>query len=263
VETNLILHVPHASRVIPDEVRDSMLLSYDELKHEQDRLVDHYTDELFDVPFPTVARCIAPVSRFAVDVERFDDDDQEPLAEAGMGVIYTRTTTGMPLRTAPTSTQREHLLATYYRPHHARLEMLVEAALAARNCAVIVDCHSFPSTPLACDLDQGAERPDICLGTDECHTPESLVDDLRLECAALGWTVDINRPYAGTVVPLSHYRKDSRVTSVMIEVNRRLYLRDEPRDTSHDVTGWPATKSGIERLLATILAWRSRRTAVA
>ena len=56
-----------------------MLLSYDEFELKQDRLVDHYTDELFDVSFPTVARCSAPVSRFAVDVERFDDHAQESM----------------------------------------------------------------------------------------------------------------------------------------------------------------------------------------
>ena len=33
-------------------------------------------------------------------------------------------------------------------------------------------------------------------------------------------------------MPSRFYRQDDRVASVMIEVNRRLYLRDEPDDIS-------------------------------
>ena len=39
-----------------------------------------------------------------------------------------------------------------------------------------------------------------------------------------GMTVKRNSPFAGTMVPMKYYRKDKRVTSVMIEVNRRLYM---------------------------------------
>ena len=44
-------------------------------------------------------------------------------------------------------------------------------------------------------------------------------------------TVGINRPFAGCIVPLKYYRKDSRVMSVMIEINRRLYINSEIKKT--------------------------------
>ena len=44
-----------------------------------------------------------------------------------------------------------------------------------------------------------------------------------LRCA--GFSVRDNRPFAGTIVPLRFYGKDARVWSVMIEVNRGLYLQ--------------------------------------
>jgi len=40
----------------------------------------------------------------------------------------------------------------------------------------------------------------------------------------LGYIVAINKPYSGTLVPLRYYERDSRVASVMIEVNRKLYM---------------------------------------
>jgi N-formylglutamate amidohydrolase len=39
-----------------------------------------------------------------------------------------------------------------------------------------------------------------------------------------GYSVEINAPYQGTIVPAKHYKKDPNVHSIMIEVNRRLYM---------------------------------------
>ena len=39
-----------------------------------------------------------------------------------------------------------------------------------------------------------------------------------------GLSVSVNAPFAGALVPLSRYRRDRRVASVMVEVNRRLYM---------------------------------------
>jgi N-formylglutamate amidohydrolase len=41
-----------------------------------------------------------------------------------------------------------------------------------------------------------------------------------------GWSVDLNQPFAGALVPGSRYRQDRRVNAVMVEINRRLYLRE-------------------------------------
>jgi N-formylglutamate amidohydrolase len=37
-------------------------------------------------------------------------------------------------------------------------------------------------------------------------------------------TVKINSPYSGTIIPLKYYQKDKRVKSIMIEINRNLYM---------------------------------------
>jgi N-formylglutamate amidohydrolase len=37
-----------------------------------------------------------------------------------------------------------------------------------------------------------------------------------------------NRPFGGTIVPKIVYQQDHRVSSVMIEINRRLYMTEEP-----------------------------------
>jgi N-formylglutamate amidohydrolase len=134
------------------------------------------------------------------------------------------------------------------RPHHAKRTRLVEEALAAHGRALIIDGHSFPSRPLPVDLDQSPERPDICIGTDGFHTPPQLVEALIDTCAEFGWSVAVDRPYTGTLVPLVHCGKDSRVVSVLIEVNRRLYLKNEPRDVSKGET-WVTVCSRLRELV--------------
>ena len=36
-----------------------------------------------------------------------------------------------------------------------------------------------------------------------------------------------NQPFSGTIVPMKHYHKDQRVQSLMIEINRWLYLAED------------------------------------
>jgi N-formylglutamate deformylase len=221
----VVFHAPHASTHIPPKARRAILLDDDELRQEVDRLTDHHADRLL-IPAPLIpAAVMAGVSRLVVDVERFLDDDQEPMARVGMGAIYTRASDGRPLRAPPTPEERRELLDAYYHPHHERLTAAVQATLEAYGQALILDLHTFPDIPLPCDLDQTPERPDLCVGTDAFHTPADLRDRVVSQLTEAGFTVTIDRPYAGTIVPLRHLARDQRVASIMIEVNRRLYLQ--------------------------------------
>ena len=47
-----------------------------------------------------------------------------------------------------------------------------------------------------------------------------------------GLSVKINSPFAGALVPMDYYMRDARVGSVMIEVNRRLYVDKHGQKTA-------------------------------
>lgn len=68
-----IIHLPHASTVIPAAARPDMLLSDNELAEEVLRMTDHLTDELVAAALPAAPRVIFPVSRLVVDPERFPE----------------------------------------------------------------------------------------------------------------------------------------------------------------------------------------------
>lgn len=218
----VLLHVPHASVEIPDPWRALFALSDDELQRELVVMTDRYTDELFVLE--GTDRLEFPVSRLLVDPERFERDEDEPMAARGMGAVYARTHDGRPLKDV---SQRERLMDAYYRPHHRALSDWAETALREHGRCLIVDGHSFPSRPLPCDLDQTPERPDFCVGTCAPHTQELLRDAAVGALGRHGESVQVDRPYAGTIVPLSHLGSDPRVSSVMIEVRRGLYMDEE------------------------------------
>jgi N-formylglutamate amidohydrolase len=39
--------------------------------------------------------------------------------------------------------------------------------------------------------------------------------------------VKVNFPYGGSIVPMEHYHKKRRVSSIMIEINKRLYMNED------------------------------------
>ena len=103
----------------------------------------------------------------------------------------------------------------------------VEGALLANGHCLIIDGHSFPAWPLPYELQQTAFRPDFCLGTDDFHTPEELAAKVEKILESCGYSTARDQPFSGTIVPMKHYRKDHRVQSLMIEINRWLYLAED------------------------------------
>lgn len=227
----LILHIPHSSTNIP--IKDGYIVSEEILENEIIKLTDWYTDDLFyskdDISV------IAEFSRIFCDPERFADDSQEIMANYGMGVLYKKSDDGKVIREVD-SDLRKKILDNYYWRHHIKLNQEVEKQLITKGKAVIIDCHSFPSTPFLRDLDQTSERPDFNIGTDPYHTPDYLIETSKEFFAKKGYTLGIDWPYKGSLVPLKYYQKTKSVESIMLEINRALYLEEPSNKKSKNYT---------------------------
>jgi N-formylglutamate amidohydrolase len=217
----VILHIPHSSEIIPSF--DGYLVTEEELKKEMLKLTDRYTDDLFfsadDEPV------VAGFSRIFCDPERFPDDENEIMAQFGMGVLYEKSDEGKVIRTV-TPELREHIMTHYYWKHHEKLNNAVNSQLAQFGKALIVDCHSYPGIPLKRDLDQTPNRPDFNIGTDSFHTPEHLIAISADFFKKAGYSLGIDWPYKGSIVPMQHYQKNNAVQSIMLEINRVLYMNE-------------------------------------
>ena len=223
----LILHIPHASEYIPDWT----IYVFDQktLKQEILKLTDWHTDDLF--LFNDTQTIKANFSRVFCDVERFSKDSQEVMAKFGMGALYEKSDNGLTLRIV-NQEMRNYILTNYYWPHHEKLNQTVEQQLKENGKATIVDCHSFPNKPFKRDLNQNPDRPDFNIGTDTFHTPKKLITLSKNFFNEKGFSVGVDWPYSGTIVPLTHYKKNKNVQSIMLGVNRSLYLNENANSRS-------------------------------
>lgn len=241
--SGVVLHVPHASTHVPASARGHIGLGDAELAAELGHITDAHTDLIAESAAARAAvrphRFVNRLSRVVVDPERFPDEREE-LAAVGMGAVYTRTTHGEVLR-ADDGGHEADLLAAYFHPYAAAMTSTVDDRLAAATdggagagVVTLVDVHSYPSRALPYELHRHGARPAVCLGTDPFHTPPELLAAARAAFSdpAFPDTAE-NTPFSGCYVPLKHYRRESRVAAIMIEIRRDTYMR-EPGGPPHD-----------------------------
>ena len=225
----LILHIPHSSENIPHTrgyVVNRAIIDEEILK-----LTDWHTDDLFS--FEDSIDVKANFSRVFCDTERFSDDSQEVMAKFGMGVLYEKADDGSVIRKINQEV-RDSILNEYYWPHHEKLNKAVEKQLNAHGKALIIDCHSFPNIPFNRSLNTRMPRPDFNIGTDSFHTPNYLIELSKDFFTEKGYTIGIDWPYSGSIVPLKYYKQNKNVESIMLEVNRRLYLKEGTNEKSEN-----------------------------
>ena len=239
----VVVHIPHASMIIPEEYKKSILLDDQRLWRELCRMTDAFCDELYGAP-EFESRIVAGFSRFVCDVERFRDDQMEPCSKRGQGLMYTRTTFGRRLRMY-NEELRNKILREIYDPHHERLTAAVEQALERHGKCLIIDGHSFNSDTL---VKPGGifSRPDFDIGTDPYHTPGGLCTVLCEKARELGYRPKVNTPFGGAITPMKYYRQDKRVVSVMFETNRKLYMNEADMTKSG---GFEKTREACHELM--------------
>lgn len=137
-----------------------------------------------------------------------------------------------------------------YMPYHRTLRQLLARTHVSFGCAVLVDCHSMPSTVRG-SLLRG--RPDFVLGDRHGASCSALlVDAADALLTRRGYDVSRNKPYAGGFITEHYGRPGKGLHALQIEVNRALYLDERSLQKA----------SGFERLRRDIAALISELTRV-
>lgn len=221
VSSHVVLHVPHSSRRIPVDVRDGILLTDHALSTELDAMTDRHTAELAEAIASAMSvrpwLAVNPWSRLVVDPERFLDDREE-MNQVGMGAVYLKTSDGADLR-SPDPARDALLIDQFFRPYASALSSLTTTLLERHARVLVLDIHSYPENPLPYELHKNEQRPEVCLGVDDWHTPARLVADVT---AALKGVVSVcvNEPFHGCYIPDPYFGVESRVQGIMLELRR-------------------------------------------
>lgn len=234
-ESPVLIHAPHGALDIPKLAYDSLIISKAEIKAELLAMTDRHTGllandisnqaYLYGKSEKRAGLMINWVSRLAVDPERFPDEREEMNA-VGMGAVYTHGSQRQRIR-ADDPVLASRLVDEYFTPYAAAMENAVEEILHRFDRAFIVDLHSYPSVPLPYELHADGERPDICLGFDDFHMSSEIIDMVKDSLETDGYSVGFNSPFAGTYVPLKFYATDARVSSLMLEIRRDIYMNEK------------------------------------
>ncbi|TVR06180.1 MAG: N-formylglutamate amidohydrolase [Salinarimonadaceae bacterium] len=113
-------------------------------------------------------------------------------------------------------------IETLYKPYHRALRDLLARTQRAFGAAVLVDCHSMPSTSLPPET---RGRTDVVLGDRYGSSCDPLLVDLvETSLRARGFGVARNKPYAGGFITEHYGEPGIGRHALQIEVNRALYM---------------------------------------
>lgn len=217
MKKNMLIHIPHSSLYIPDDYKKTCFLTQQELEEENLFMCDYRIDELIDDKNRAI---IFPYSRLYCDVERFKDDS-EIMNKYGMGYIYTKTSKGKVM--FDPSLEHKRKVTEIYDEHHRLLDETVESILSNYGSCIIIDLHAYSSEAVLRLFDY-KNGPDICLGIEEDYYSEELTNYFIKYFEDNGYSVSINYPYQGSLVPNKYYGKENtNIVSIMIEINKRVY----------------------------------------
>jgi N-formylglutamate amidohydrolase len=109
-----------------------------------------------------------------------------------------------------------------YKPYHRALRRLFTRVHRDFGAAILIDCHSMPSSAGAKD-----ERPraDVVLGD---RSGTSCVAAIEATLRAQGYSVSRNKPYAGGFITEHYGNPAAGLHAIQLELNRALYM-DERR----------------------------------
>lgn len=136
-----------------------------------------------------------------------------------------------------------------YHPFHAALAEMISATKQQFGVALLVDCHSMPSTPTG---QTASPRPHFVIG-DRFGTscaPEITRTVMRTLSRG-GFEVVANRPYAGGFITEHYGRPNDRIHAIQIEINRALYLQEASLEPSAEFAGFAHV---IENLISALAA---------
>lgn len=232
-----IFSSPHSGRLYPPEFLEISRLDPKILRRSEDCFVDNLFHHVARLGAPLIS---ARFPRAYLDLNRepYELDPElviEPLpahantqsirVAGGLGTIARIVADGEEiyasrLGLAAVLARIEQL----YFPFHTKLSQLVTQTRESFGYAVLVDCHSMPSTATA---PGDVQRPDIVIGDRFGASADPRLTLLvRAEFQHRGFNVQLNRPYAGGYITEHHGRPAHGTHAIQLEINRSLYINE-------------------------------------
>jgi N-formylglutamate deformylase len=235
----VVFNSPHSGCVYPRAFLSAARLDLAILRRSEDSFVDDLVAGVVGRGIPLMRahfpRCYVDVNRepYELDPRMFEGrlpsfaNTRSMRVAGGLGTVARVVGDAQEIydRRLPVDDALRRI-ETLYKPYHRALRRLVTSVHREFGAAILVDCHSMPSTAGAKD-----ERPraDVVIGDrygTSCVT--AVADAIERTLRGLGYLVSRNKPYAGGFITEHYGNPGAGFHAIQLEVNRALYM-DERR----------------------------------
>lgn len=257
----LVFNSPHSGRIYPSTFLAASRLDAHTLRRSEDAFVEELFGFVTDLGAPLLhahfPRAYLDVNRepYELDPVLFRDglphyaNTQSVRVVGGLGTIARIVSESDEIYREPLSVEAAlERINRLYTPYHETLAGLLLEAKREFGLAVLIDCHSMPSSPVA---EKGTGRPDFVLGDrfgTSCSGELTRLAASSLE--ALGYAVALNKPYAGGYIT-EHYGRPHKAQHVLqIEINRSLYMNETSFEKS---AGFDRLRASLETMVRTLV----------
>jgi N-formylglutamate deformylase len=237
----LIFNSPHSGSVYPPSFVAAARIDLATLRRSEDSFVDGLIDAMPGLGFPLMKahfpRSYVDVNRepYELDPRMFSGrlpgyaNTRSMRVAGGLGTIPRVVGDGQDIYRARLSVEEGLArIEGLYKPYHRALRRLVNSAFKRFGVAIVVDCHSMPSTGLT---REERKRPDIVIG-DRYGTSCAplLMDTVETVFRSRGYSVIRNKPYAGGFITENYGSPVDGFHALQIEVNRAIYMDEVKRE---------------------------------
>ena len=235
----VLFNSPHSGRIYPRAFLIASRLDLPTLRRSEDSFVDDLAMGVVERGYPLMRahfpRCYVDVNRepYELDPRMFDGrlpsfaNTRSMRVAGGLGTVARVVGDAQEIYDQRLSVDDAlRRIESLYKPYHRALRRLFTRMHREFGAAVLVDCHSMPSTTGPKD-----ERPraDVVLG-DRYGTScvAAVSETVETTLRQLGYAVSRNKPYAGGFITEHYGNPAAGLHAIQLEINRALYM-DERR----------------------------------
>jgi N-formylglutamate amidohydrolase len=235
----VLFNSPHSGSTYPRDFLAASRLDIATLRRSEDSFVDALIAGVVDCGFPLMRayfpRCFVDVNRepYELDPRMFEGrlpsfaNTRSMRVAGGLGTVARVVGDAQEIydQRIPVDDALSRI-ESLYKPYHRGLRRLFTRLHRDFGAAMLIDCHSMPSS--AGHKDE-RPRPEFVLGDRYGTSCVGVVAEcVEQTLRAFGYSVSRNKPYAGGFITEHYGNPAAGLHAIQLEINRALYM-DERR----------------------------------
>ena len=258
-----VFNSPHSGRIYPPEFLIASRLDVATLRRSEDSFVDELFLDVVKRGHPLMRahfpRCYVDVNRepYELDPRMFEGrlpsfaNTRSMRVAGGLGTVARVVGDAQEIYEQRISVDDAlRRIENLYKPYHRALRRLFTRVHREFGAAMLIDCHSMPSSTGPKD---DRPRADVVLGDRYGTSCVAVVSEvIETTLRQQGYAVSRNKPYAGGFITEHYGNPAGGLHAIQLEFNRALYMNERHFERS----------AGFDRLAADLATLAERLAAI-